>query len=51
MPALQFPCTIFKTQKKMDDYTASDMKCGDLSDIILRARFHLLDVSVMLPTY
>ncbi|NIG79471.1 DUF3289 family protein [Klebsiella sp. Ap-873] len=51
MPALQFPCTIFKTQKKMDDYTASDMQCGDLSDIVLKARFHLLDVSTRVNPY
>ncbi|QHM70417.1 DUF3289 family protein [Mixta intestinalis] len=35
MAALQFPCTIFKTQKWMDDYSASDMRCGDLKDHIL----------------
>ncbi|WP_255212464.1 DUF3289 family protein, partial [Serratia plymuthica] len=31
MSALEFPCTIFKTQKRMDDYGAEDMRCGDLS--------------------
>lgn len=51
MSALQFPCLIFKTQKKMDDYSASDMHCGDLSDIVLRARFHLLDVSTRVNPY
>ncbi|NIF59787.1 DUF3289 family protein [Enterobacter sp. Ap-916] len=51
MPALQFPCTIFKTQKKMDDYTASDMRCGDLSEIDLKARFHLVDVSTRVNPY
>ncbi len=51
MPALQFPRTIFKTQKKMDDYTASDMHCGDLSEIDLKARFHLVDVSTRVNPY
>lgn len=51
MSALQFPCLIFKTQKKMDDYSASDMQCGDMSDIVLRARFHLLDVSTRVNPY
>ncbi|WP_261430850.1 DUF3289 family protein, partial [Serratia quinivorans] len=32
MSALEFPCTIFKTQKRMDDYRAEDMRCGDLSE-------------------
>lgn len=45
MPALQFPCTIFKTQKWMDDYRASDMRCGDLSESQLKTQFHLIDVS------
>ncbi|PIJ55599.1 hypothetical protein BOM23_19090 [Erwinia sp. OLMDLW33] len=30
MPALSFPCTIFKTQRSMDDNNAEDMRCGDL---------------------
>lgn len=51
MSALQFPCTIFKTQKKMDDYTARDMRCGDLSEIDLKARFHLVDVSTRVDPY
>lgn len=51
MPALQFPCTIFKTQKQMDDYHASDMRCGDLSAIELKARFSLRDVSTKVNPY
>nr|WP_254446257.1 DUF3289 family protein [Pantoea sp. CCBC3-3-1] len=31
VPALEFPCTLFTTQRRMDDYSASDMLCGDLS--------------------
>lgn len=45
MPALRFPCTIFKTQKKMDDYRADDMCYGDLSEIEQKTRFNLVDVS------
>lgn len=45
MSALQFPCTIFKTQRRMDDYSASDMCWGDLSESQLKNEFHLVDVS------
>ncbi|MBS1205464.1 MAG: Protein of uncharacterized function [Proteobacteria bacterium] len=51
MPVLRFPCTIFKTQKWMDDYSASDMLCGDLSEIQLKAQFHLVDVSTRANPY
>lgn len=51
MPALRFPCTIFKTQKKMNDYQADDMRYGDLSDIELKARFKLVDVSSRADPY
>ncbi|CAH6328613.1 hypothetical protein DAPPPG734_17295 [Pantoea agglomerans] len=45
MIALQFPCGVFKKQKWMDDYSAKDMHCGDLSASQLKENFHLLDVS------
>ncbi len=51
MPALQFPCTIFKTRKWMDDYRASDMRCGDLSESQLKEHFHLVDVSTRANPY
>lgn len=51
MSALQFPCTIFKTQKRMDDYSASDMHCGDLSEAQLKAHYHLVDVSTRANPY
>lgn len=35
--SVSFPCMLFETQKKMDDYAAEDMRYGDLR--------------VMLPTY
>lgn len=43
--ALQFPCAVFKTQRRMDDYGASDMCCGDLTESQLKQEFHLVDVS------
>lgn len=41
MVALHFPCTIFKTQKWMDDYTARDMRCGDLPEAQLKSQYRL----------
>ncbi|CAH6205939.1 DUF3289 domain-containing protein [Pantoea agglomerans] len=49
MTALQFPCTIFQTQNRMDDNSAKDMCCGDLSQ--LKTHFHLLDVSTRANPY
>lgn len=51
MYALQFPCTIFKTQKRMNDYSASDMRYGDLTETQLKTQFHLLDVSTRANPY
>ncbi|WP_336982950.1 MULTISPECIES: YPO3983 family protein [unclassified Cedecea] len=51
MSALQFPCKIFETQKKMDDKNAKDMKSGDLSEIDLKAKFHLTDISTSVNLY
>ena len=39
--ALQLPCTLFRTQKRRDDYTASDMRCGDLTQAQLRTCYGL----------
>ncbi|THB84813.1 DUF3289 family protein [Pantoea allii] len=41
MGALQFPCTIFTTRKKMDDYSADDMRCGDLTEAQLKSQYRL----------
>ena len=38
MCALQFPCTI---RKVMDDYSADDMRCGDLTEEELKSRYRL----------
>ena len=49
--ALQFSCTIFKTQKRMDDYSASDMHYGDLSAAQLKSHYYLVDVSTRVNPY
>ncbi|MFC0142166.1 YPO3983 family protein [Erwinia mallotivora] len=41
MSALPFPCTIFKTQNRMDDDNAKDMRCGDLSASQLKTHYGL----------
>ncbi|MGE1562546.1 YPO3983 family protein [Pantoea septica] len=41
MAALQFPCTLFKTQNRMDDYGAKDMRCGDLTEPQLKSQYRL----------
>lgn len=51
MSALQFPCTIFKTQKWMDDYGAKDMRYGDLTETQLKTYYHLVDVSTRANPY
>ncbi|MFC0139954.1 YPO3983 family protein [Erwinia mallotivora] len=51
MAALQFPCTIFRTQNRMDDYGAKDMRCGDLTEAQLKTQFNLLDVSTRANPY
>ncbi|WON75839.1 YPO3983 family protein [Serratia sp. UGAL515B_01] len=49
--ALRFPCTVFRTQKRMDDYGADDMRCGDLSETQLKNDFKLNDVSSKVSPY
>ncbi|MFC0138900.1 YPO3983 family protein [Erwinia mallotivora] len=51
MTALQFPCTLFKTQNRMDDYGAKDMHCGDLSEAQLKTHYGLVDVSTRANPY
>ncbi|MCZ4059656.1 DUF3289 family protein [Pantoea sp. LMR881] len=51
MTALQFPCTIFKTQNRFNDYGAKDMRCGDLSAAQLKTQYHLVDVSTRACPY
>ena len=45
MTALQFPCTIFTTQNRMDDYGASDMRYGDLTEAQLKTHYRLNYIS------
>ena len=51
MAALQFPCSLFETQKRMNDYSARDMRYGDLSESQLKANFHLTNVSARVNPY
>ena len=41
MTTLQFPCTLFKTQRRMDDYGASDMRYADLTEAQLKSQYRL----------
>ncbi|WP_455814214.1 YPO3983 family protein [Pseudomonas graminis] len=45
MTALQWPCTLFETKKRMDDYNAPDMQYGDLTQEQLKKDFLLTQVS------
>ncbi|WON75929.1 YPO3983 family protein [Serratia sp. UGAL515B_01] len=49
--ALRFPCTVFRTQRRMDDYGADDMRCGDLSETQLKNDFKLNAVSSKVTPY
>ena len=51
MSALTFPCTIFKTKNRMNDYGAKDMRCGDLSEAQLTGRFNLREISRRVDPY
>ena len=51
MSALTFPCTIFKTKNRINDYGARDMRCGDLSEAQLKAKFGLAYVSKFVDPY
>ena len=51
MTPLQFPCTIFKTHKWMNDYGASDMRCGDLSAAQLKSQYRLDYISDRVDPY
>ena len=41
MSELKYPCTIFKTRRQMDDYSASDMRYGDLTEAQLKSHYSL----------
>lgn len=46
-----FPCVVYETQKKMDDYQAPDMRYGDLSAHRLMTHFGLTDISTFVDPY
>ena len=46
-----FPCVVYETQKKMDDYLAPDMRYGDLSAHRLMTSYGLNDVSTFVDPY
>ncbi len=43
--ALQLPCTLFRTQKRIDDYSAGDIRCGELTETQLRTYYGLEYIS------
>ncbi|MCP1438616.1 uncharacterized protein (TIGR03034 family) [Erwinia persicina] len=45
LQALRLPFDVFQTQKRMDDYGADDMQCGDLSELQLKNFYRLEKVS------
>lgn len=51
MTALTFPCTVFSTQRKMNDRAAADMRYGDLTADHLQKRYRLTDVSEKVNPY
>lgn len=51
MTALTLPCTIFKTRHCMNDYTARDMRCGDLTAYQLQHQYHMDRVSTKVDPY
>lgn len=51
MAEITLPCTLFETQRWMDDYGAADMRCGDLSEAQLKNQFNLQDVSTRVDPY
>ncbi len=45
MQLLNCPLTIFTSQKRFNDRSADDMKCGDLDEYTLKNRYHLGQIS------
>lgn len=45
------PVRIFETKRKMDDYAAKDMRYGDMTEEVLKKKFHLTDVSTRVNPY
>lgn len=51
MSRLYLPTLLFRTQKWIDDYSANDMRCGELSEAQLRKSFMLNYVSDAVDPY
>ncbi|MTD28188.1 DUF3289 family protein [Erwinia sorbitola] len=41
MARLQYPCVLFQSQRRMDDYNSRDMQYGDLTAQQLKTHFSL----------
>jgi len=50
-PAISLPCRLFETIKRMDEYSAEDMRYGDLSESRLKSDFNLRLVSALVDPY
>lgn len=50
-PAISLPCRLFETMNRMDEYSAEDMRYGDLSESNLKSDFKLRDVSARVDPY
>ncbi|WP_455814220.1 YPO3983 family protein [Pseudomonas graminis] len=51
MAALPLPSMLFTTQNRMDDHSAKDMQCGDLTQEQLKTRFRLAHISKLVNPY
>ncbi len=51
MQSLTLPCRIFQTQRRWNDMSAADMRCGDLSAQQLRQHFYLTQVSTQVDPF
>ena len=50
-PAISLPCRLFETMNRMDEYSADDMRYGDVSESRLKSDFKLRDVSARVDPY
>ncbi|MFK8257721.1 DUF3289 family protein [Erwinia sp. AnSW2-5] len=50
-PAISLPCRLFETINRMDEYSADDMRYGDVSESRLKSDFKLRDVSARVDPY
>ncbi|MEJ5176641.1 DUF3289 family protein [Erwinia sp. MYb416] len=50
-PAISLPCRLFETMNRMDEYSAEDMRYGDVSESRLKSDFNLRLVSALVDPY